>query len=248
MHHHAFGHFNFQELRGQTALNKCVRNQVAQITAAQIQRRHIYRNRDLRKAFVLPSSVLLASFANNPTTNLNNQTILFSDWNKHIWGHQATFRVVPPQQCLSAPYHACLHVNLRLIVKFKLLFLERDTQVPFNRIAFNRPQLQLMAEQLNVSTPFSLSSVERQISILHQGLCIPPIVREDGDTNADTGMNFSATNGARTRQRFQNPLSQRHNSFHTLNRVDNQRKFISAQSRHCIGFPGISFELLAHKT
>lgn len=112
--------------------------------------------------------------------------------------------MAPADERLGASDRARLQVYDRLVMQHQLLSLESMPQTALEGLPLKRAPVHVRLEKLIVVTTQCLGVIHREIRMLHQRLCIRPIIGIDDDADARGDMQIVPVDLVRGAQRQQN--------------------------------------------
>ena len=174
----------------ETSLRQASAHALDKILVAQLRRRDIHRNAHRWKARVLPRAILPAGCAQYPATHCEDEPAFLRDRDELLRNEQTSMRMAPANEGFDARGRAAPQIHDRLVVQRKFVALERESQSVFDGLTFERADIHVFAEELEIVSTAFLCVVHRKISVLQQRLGVFSILREYGD--ADAGGNVQA--------------------------------------------------------
>jgi len=122
---------------------------------------------------------LLASFAQDPLANRNNEAAVFGDRHEVGRTDEPALRMLPADQRFGAGQRSGFEIDLRLVVEQELALGERAMQADFDPLPLDGPCVRF-EELKNVPATF-LGVVHRGVRALDQLLRIRTVVGVDAD-------------------------------------------------------------------
>ena len=190
---HAFHEDRFRELEFDVPRSHRVPGEARfdhrrEARVAQLQRRHIERQREAVAA--MPQSLggplreLAARLVQHPRADGVDEAALLGDGNEPPRRDGAQLRMLPAQERFDAAQAAGGGIDARLIVQRKLVALDRAAQARLHVEPLLGAQVEILRDVVHLVAAAALGLVHRHVGMAHQVVDILPVLRIHGHANA----------------------------------------------------------------
>ena len=143
--------------------------------------------------------------------------------------------MVPAQQRLQPDNAARTQLDLRLVVKFELVALDRAAQLVGDDHAFLDLAIEVGAVEAEAVAAVLLGAIEREIGLDHHGIGPGDVGRVARYPDADRDMDFVALDDIGLGQDFSDLGRQRACRRQILGAALQDRELVAAEARHDVG-------------
>ncbi len=250
-HDQAFGQLQAQPRRLHAGLGKNRRQQRDEIRFGELARADVDGQRQAgRCRLALPACQLEAGSAHDPGADLDDEPAFFGDADEVKRQHDLAIGLVPAQQRFG-PDHAARAVELRLVVQYEFVALQRAPQAAFEFGAREPRGLHRRVVEAKRVAPGRLGLVHRGVG-LAQGRfdrVVQAAQRDHADAHRQRVMQLAQLERRRQRRNhlFGDRLGlRRRHIARILDGPDQHHELVAAQTRHHVRFAHAAFEPARH--